>query len=345
MVLTIFAQITRFVKITLGKIISGEGEIQINILQPKILVYSPKQAEDYERYIRENGFLSVTTAVSPEEAEQYLPDTEVILGWKFPTHLLNKPIASSVRWYQSTGAGVDDLVNDKTIPERITLTRIVDQFGSYISEYVFSYLLYLLKNFPRMILAQMEHRWDPFISESLKGKTIGVAGLGSIGTEIVRKGRAFDMTVHGLSASRNHADIVDFHFTPDEWHPFVKDLDYLVLTLPLTDETHHVIDMTVLSSMKPGACLVNVGRGALIVEKDLLSVLRSGSLRAAILDVFEKEPLPENHEFYHLPNVYVTSHLSGPSTAEGVSHFFVDNLKRYINGKPLHGRVDREKGY
>ncbi len=313
--------------------------------QPNILVYSPKQAGAYATCIRDYGFTSISVATTPEEAERYLPDTEVILGWKFPTHLLNKPIASSVRWYQSTGAGVNDLLADKSIPNDITITRIVDQFGGYISEYVFTFLLYLLKDVQRMKQSQLEHRWDPFISESLIGKTIGVAGLGSIGAEIVRKARAFDMNVDGLSFSGKHAQLVDHHYTPDEWLKFVKDLDYLVLTLPLTKATHHVINRDILQVMKSTAVLVNVGRGALIDEGDLYSVMQSGHLQAAILDVFETEPLPKEHAFFSVPNVYVTSHLSGPSTTDGVSRFFVENIKRYLNKQPLNGLVDRKRGY
>ena len=313
--------------------------------QPNILVYSPKQAEAYATCIRDYGFTSIKVATTPEEAERYLPDTEVILGWKFPTHLLNKPIASSVRWYQSTGAGVNELIADTSIPENITITRIVDQFGGYISEYVFTFLLYLLKDVQRMKQSQLEHRWDPFISESLIGKTIGVAGLGSIGAEIVRKARAFDMNVDGLSFSGKHAQLVDRHFTPDEWGTFVKNLDYLVLTLPLTKATHHVINRNILQAMKSTAVLVNVGRGALIDETDLQFVMQSGHLQAAILDVFETEPLPKEHAFFSMPNVYVTSHLSGPSTTDEVSRFFVENIKRYLNKQPLNGIVDRKRGY
>ena len=313
--------------------------------QPNILVYSPKQAEAYATCIRDAEFTSVKVATTLEEAERYLPNTEVILGWKFPTHLLNKSIASSVRWYQSTGAGVNELIADTSIPENITITRIVDQFGGYISEYVFTFLLYLLKDVQRMKQSQLEHRWDPFISESLIGKTIGVAGLGSIGAEIVRKARAFDMNVDGLSFSGKHAQLVDRHFTPDEWPKFVKNLDYLVLTLPLTKATHHVINRKILQAMKSTAVLVNVGRGALIDETDLQFVMQSEHLQAAILDVFETEPLPKEHAFFSMPNVYVTSHLSGPSTTDGVSRFFVENIERYLNKQPLNGLVDRKRGY
>lgn len=315
------------------------------ISKPSILVYSPSQAEIYARRIRSFGFQSVAAAATPEDAAKYLPNTEVILGWKFPTRLLKEPISSSVRWFQSTGAGVDDLITDKSIPENIILTRIVDQFGGYISEYVFTYLLYIIKNVPRMRKSQLERRWDPFISESLAGKTIGLAGLGSIGTEIIRKARAFDMKVHGLSYSGKQAHLTDRHFTPDQLAEFVKELDYLVLTLPLTELTRHMINRDILQSMKAEACLVNVGRGALIDERDLLMVMQSGHLNAAVLDVFETEPLPKEHGFYSLPNIYLTSHLSGPSTIEGVSSFFIENLTRYLNQQPLKGVVDRQRGY
>lgn len=313
--------------------------------QPKILVYSPKQAEGYAKCIREAGFASVSVAATPVEAEKQLPTTEVILGWNFPTQLLSKPLASSVRWFQSTGAGVNDLVADSTIPKNIKLTRIVDQFGSYISEYVFTYLLYIMKNVPRMTNAQKNKNWDPFISESLADKTIGVAGLGSIGAEVVRKARAFDMKVHGLSFSGKNARLVDRHFLAEEWKEFVQDIDFLVLTLPLTDSSYNVINKEILLAMKPDACLINVGRGALINEVDLLNVINTGHLKAAILDVFETEPLPSDHPFYSMPNVYISSHLSGPSTVEGVSQFFINNLKRYMNNQPLHGLVNRKRGY
>ncbi|WP_462409590.1 D-2-hydroxyacid dehydrogenase [Neobacillus sp. Marseille-QA0830] len=313
--------------------------------QPKILVFHPKQAKEYADYIRAHGFSRVTEAATYEEAKRNLPNTEIILGWKFPTVLLSQPMGSTVRWFQSIGAGVDDLVKDQFIPSNILLTRIVDQFGPVISEYVFTYLLYITKNVPRMRQAQLDRHWDPFVSGSLSGKTIGVAGLGSIGAEVVRKARAFDMRVYGLSMSGKQASLVDQHFTPDNVKGFVKDLDYLVLTLPLTQDTYHIIGKNILNSMKPSACLINVGRGSLIDENDLLLVLQSGHLQAAVLDVFETEPLPSGHPFYRMPNVYITPHLSGPSTVNGVGSVFIENLHRYVKNQPLAGWVDRVRGY
>lgn len=317
------------------------------MIQPNILVFNPdySKVEAYTKSIHRYGFKSVQSASTLEEAIKLLPGTEVILGWRFPLELLNQPLASSVRWFQSMGAGVDDLVADCSIPQDIILTRIVNQFGTYISEYVFMFLLYIAKNGSRMRQSQKERQWDPFISESLAGKTMGVAGLGSIGSEIVRRARAFDMNVHGLSFSGTNASLVNYHFGPDQWSEFVKDLDYLVLTLPLTDATRHIVNKDLLLTMKQNACLINVGRGALVNEDDLIDVMQSGHLQAAVLDVFEIEPLPKDHAFWSIPNVYVTSHLSGPSTIDSVSHFFVENLQYYIEGQPLDGVVNRERGY
>ena len=172
-----------------------------------------------------------------------------------------------------------------------------------------------------------------------------MAGIGSIGKEIVRKARAFDMKIYGLSFSGKQADLVDNHFGPNQWAEFIKDLDYLVLTLPLTGETYHVMNEELLLTMKADACLINVGRGALINEEDLVSIMKSGHLRAAVLDVFEKEPLAKDHALWSMPNVYVTSHLSGPSTINGVCGFFAENLARFITDQPLQGLVDCKRGY
>ncbi|NOU94693.1 D-2-hydroxyacid dehydrogenase [Paenibacillus sp. LMG 31456] len=311
---------------------------------PNILVYY-NEAEKYAAILKEHGYTSVKTAKTLDEALVHLPGTEIILGWNFPSHLLAQPEAATVQWVQSTGAGIDNLVADRTIPEKIVLTRIVDQFGGMISEYVFAYLLLHCKDIPRLLAAQANREWDKFSPGSLEGKVIGVAGLGSIGVEIVKKARAFHMKVHGLSLSGKNADIVDRHFTAADWKTFVSELDYLVLTLPLTSETRHVINRDILLSMKSNACLVNVGRGQLIVESDLIEVLKEKQHQTAVLDVFEKEPLDKENPLWSLSNVFITPHLSGLSKIEEVGRFFIDNLRRFEQGASLQGIVNRERGY
>jgi glyoxylate/hydroxypyruvate reductase A len=323
----------------------GGADVTLRKFNPKILVYSPQEAEEYAEMIRGHGYTAVTAASTPDEAEQHLPGTEILLCWQFPTYLFATQAAQSVRWIQSMGAGVDDLVSAAALPRHVVLTRIVGQFGAAIAEYVFAYLLFLAKDITRSREAQKRHNWDPFIAQLLSEETIGVAGLGSIGGEIVRKARAFDMAVHGLSLSGKQADLVDRIYRPSEWEKFASEVDYLVLTLPLTATTRRVVDKKVLSAMKPGACLVNVGRGQLVAEDDLIEILHTDHLRAAVLDVFEREPLPPDNPLWSMPNVFVTPHSSGPSTPKGVTRFFIDNLARFCEGKALEGAVNRERGY
>lgn len=311
----------------------------------KILIYTPSDASTYADMLNEKGYTNVHAATTPEEAEANLPGTEILMQWKFPLHLLERPEASSVKWIQSLGAGVDDLMRSTSIHEDIMITRIVDQFGGPMSEYVFAQLLYVYQDIARSQAAQKERSWQPFLTQLLQGQTIGIAGLGSIGKEAIRKARAFDMKVYGLSYSGKEAHLVDRHFGPNEWHDFVKDLDVLVLILPLTEQTRHAVNRDVLLAMKPSACLVNIGRGSLIAEEELIDVLRSGHLRAAILDVFEKEPLPADNPLWTLPQAYITPHMSGPSTKERLGQYLLANLERYEKGEPLTGVVNRKAGY
>lgn len=314
--------------------------------EPKILVYSKNDAELYAHMLRtQEGLANVHAASTPEEAEAQLEGTEVVLGWKLPLQLLARPQAQSVRWIQSMGAGVDDLVSSPHIAATVRLTRIVDQFSAPMAEYVFAHLLAEYQNLQRTRAAQLDKEWRPFVPELLSGKTIGIAGLGSIGSEMVRKARAFDMTVHGLSYTGKQAQLVDRHYGPSEWREFVSELDCLVLVLPLTAETAQVVDRDVLLAMKPDAVLVNVGRGKLIVEDDLIAVLQAGHLRAAILDVFTQEPLAPDSPLWELPNVHVTPHLSGMNTDERICRYFADNVRRYLRGDQLMGAVDRRAGY
>lgn len=311
----------------------------------KVLIYSPSEAELYAELIRKDGYTSVYSASTPEEAEERLQDTEILMQWKFPLHLLEKPAGKSVKWIQSLGAGVDDLMRSTSIPEGITISRVVDQFGGPMSEYVFAQLLYVYQDIARSQAAQKKKSWEPFLTELLHGKIIGIAGLGSIGKEAIRKARAFDMKVYGLSYSGKEAHLVDRHYGPEEWIDFVKDLDILLLILPLTEQTRHIVNRDVLMAMKSTACLVNIGRGHLIAEDELVDVMRTGHLRAAILDVFQQEPLPVTSPLWELPNVYITPHMSGPSTKERLGQYLLTNLTRYQNGEALLGVVNRKAGY
>jgi glyoxylate/hydroxypyruvate reductase A len=312
--------------------------------EPTILIYH-NRAKQYAEYLREAVGCTIRTAETTEEAAEQLLNTDIILCWQLPGELLSTPEASSVRWIQSTGAGIDTLINGSDVPKSIMITRIVDQFGKLIAEYVLGYMLFHNKGIGRLLIDQQSRIWGEQYVDTLEGKVIGVAGLGSVGAEIVARARAFNMIVHGLSTNKNKEGLVDRHYTNDEWTAFVRELDYLVLTLPLTRETRHVVTLDVLRELKDTACLINVGRGPLIVEEALVSHLQSHPQLTAVLDVFDKEPLPSDHPLWSLPNAVVTPHLSGPGIDADVCRFFLDNLERFRQGEPLQGIVDRQRGY
>ncbi len=306
-----------------------------------ILVYHEKQAEKYANHLIDQGLPGVVYAKNEEEATRWLDQAEVLFAWKFPAHLYQH--MPKLRWVQWMGAGVEDVVN--ALPESVVLTRIVGQFGKVMAEYVFTWLLYEYQGVYRFLEAKANREWKPRRPESLAGKTLGVAGLGSIGQEVVKLGKAFGMHVIGLSRSGSQREIVEQHFSPEEWEDFAGLADVLVNILPHTPETDKVVSRSVFAAMRTSSILVNIGRGKTVDQDALLVSLQTEKLRAAILDVFEVEPLSSSHPFWEMPQVYMTPHISGPSLSGDVSNFFINNHERWMNGSPLLGTVDRLRGY
>ena len=309
--------------------------------QPLILVYHERQAQKYAQAVANLGFGRVVYASDEQSALEWLDSVEILFAWKFPVHLYIQ--APHLHWVQWMGAGVEDVAG--VLPASVKLTRIVGQFGNVMAEYVFTWLLHEYQGVDRFLLAKANHAWKPHRLESLAGKTLGVAGLGSIGKEIVRLGQAFGMKVMGLSRTGTNQHLVDQHFYPEQWLAFAEQVDVLVVILPHTAETEKIVNESVLSAMPASSILVNIGRGKTVDEQALIMHLQSNMLRAAILDVFAEEPLPLDHPFWDMPNVYLTPHNSGPSLIQDVSQFFSDNYLRYVNSQPLLGEVSRDRGY
>ena len=309
----------------------------------RILVYD-KNPQRYVEALREAGVEDeITAADDAQEAREAMGETEVLLGWQVPPGLLSR--APRLRWIQSTGVGIDDIVRSP-IPPTVTVTHVLaEHYGREITQYVFAELLYRVRDLHRVRRLQAERSWEPFLTGTLAGQKLGVAGLGAIGSEIARVGRAFHMEITGLSRTGDGRGVVERAYTPRDWIPFVSDLDVLVLILPLTRETRHQVDASVLSAMKPSSLLVNVGRGAVVDEAALVEALRAGRPAGAILDVFETEPLPRESPLWNLPGVTLEPHMAGPSHVDEVTAFFVKNLERYRTGEPLLGRVDLSRQY
>lgn len=304
-----------------------------------ILLYHTTWADEYQALLNQRlpGHRLVACA-TPAEAASQIGEAEILLAWRFPPELFAQ--ARRLRWVQALGAGVEDLVA-APLPPGAMLTRVEGLFGGYMSEYAFAHMLAHAQQLPRLYANQAQERWEPFQIGRLDGKRLGVAGVGAIGQDVAAKGKAFGMEVWALARERSPRRDVDRLFTPAEAEPFTAGVDYLVSSLPLTPETRGLIDP---ERMRPGALLINMGRGATIDEEALLRAVRSGRIQA-VLDVFAHEPLPPGHPFWHLPGVTITPHISGPSVPAEVADYFVANLERFVKGQPLTGLVQRERGY
>jgi phosphoglycerate dehydrogenase-like enzyme len=242
------------------------------------------------------------------------------------------------------GAGVNAFL-DAPFPPKVALTRIENVFSPWMSEYTVGWLLWSTQQMEALRAAQRARRWEPVTPAALRGKTLAVVGLGSVGRSIARAARAFGMRVIGMNRSGRRVTEVERVYRRTGFRDLLQASDYVVLALPLTPETRGVLGEAELRAMRPHAWLVNVGRGPLIQEESLVRALSERWIAGAILDVFSQEPLPPDHPFWGMPNVVVTPHISGPNVPEEIGPIFNDNLQRFLQGRALRGRVDIRRGY
>ncbi|MFZ5881819.1 MAG: D-2-hydroxyacid dehydrogenase [Chloroflexota bacterium] len=249
----------------------------------------------------------------------------------------------NLRWMQSTWAGVEPLL-DPSLPRDYILTNARGVFGPLMSEYVIGYLLLHERHMLEHLESQRQGRWNNLLTGSLRGKTIGLLGVGSIGAHVAGTAKHFGMNVRGYTRASEDCPDVDTYFHAD-LPAFAAGLDYLVVILPNTRETRRLVDASVLAALPPHALFFNVGRGSAVDESALAAALAGGRLRGAVLDVFQQEPLPPDHVFWRTPNLLITSHTSAPSFPKDIAALFIENYRRYVSGEPLNYRVDFTRGY
>jgi phosphoglycerate dehydrogenase-like enzyme len=307
----------------------------------KLLIYH-SDSKIYEEILSKRlPQLKIHSAAHPKEALGFVEEAEIILAWQIPDEVLKR--AKRLKWFSSIGAGNEDLVKNLYLPENVTLSKAT-VYGEMMAEYVFAYLLYFNRNVTKHLKDQRKKNWDRVRPGRLRGKVLGILGLGSVGKEIAKRGKQFGMRVLGLKRVPEPVENVDRVFGSDDLEKMIPLVDYLINVLPLTPETYHILGERELSLMKEGSFLFSIGRGKTIDEKALKKVLQTKKIQA-VLDVFEKEPPPPKSKLWGLKNVIITPHVSGISLPEEISEEFVRNYGRWVKGKPLIALVDRGKGY
>ena len=299
-------------------------------------------SKTYEKILSKRlPHLQIRSAVSPEDALGFLEEAEIILSWQMPDPLLNR--AKKMRWFASLGAGNEHLIENPNLPKDILFTKVT-VYGEMMAEYVFAYLLYLCRDLPKYLEDQRHKGWKPKLPGRLHGKVMGILGLGAIGKEIALRAKQFGMSVLGVKKVPGPVENVDQVFGPDDLGRMIPLVDCLINALPLTPETFHILGEKEFKLMKEGSLLFSIGRGKTIDEGELVRILKTGKIRA-VLDVFENEPLPTGSELWNMENVIITPHVSGINIPEEICEEFINNYKHWVRGEPLHGLVDRRKGY
>ena len=256
--------------------------------------------------------------------------------------------APRLRWFHSTSAGVESWPIDELHGRGIALTNAAGVFAIPIAEWVMTAMLMSVKRAHAMHDAQREHRWANGLDlDELMGKTLLILGIGGIGREVARRAAAFGMRIWGANRSGGEVEHVDRVVSGDEWRSLLPEADFVVMTLPLTSETQSMIGAAELQRLKPGAWLLNVGRGATIDEPALMEALQTGQIGGAAIDAWIEEPLPPDHAAWSIPNLIIWPHHSGasPRNRERNLDLFVDNLRRFKDGQELLNVVDPEAGY
>lgn len=280
------------------------------------------------------------TFVTVSDAESFL--TELVDADAAITHTWADDFfqaADDLAWVQATSAGVDHLPLDRFTEHDIAVTTASGVHPEPIAEHVYGALLGLERDLFNAYDRQRDRRWEKGHPREVAGSAMLIVGVGAIGAAIAEKAAAFDVTVHGVDPDQDCAAVDTWHDT-DSLHDALPGAEYVVIACPLTEQTRNLIGQDALAAMDTDAVLVNIARGRVVDEGALLNALQEDAIRAAVLDVFHEEPLPDDHPFWSMENVLVTPHNSGrtPRYEERLMAVFRENLDAFRNGEPMPTR-------
>ena len=250
---------------------------------------------------------------------------------------------SNLKWVQSTWAGVKPLLELGRVDFEIT--GVKDVFGPQMREYVLAYMLYFTRQIPLFISQQSERKWLQPTTQNLYDKTLGIMGVGSIGQSVAKAAKDLGMRVLGVSNSSRDCDSIDQYFATSELAHFASELDFLVCLLPHTTQTEGLVNASFLKALPDNCVIINAGRGQVIEEQALIDALRNKKIHAAVLDVFDREPLAEDHPYWSVPNMLITQHTAAVSQVKDIAEVFNNNCLRFVSGQPLAYKIDPSKGY
>jgi len=276
-----------------------------------------------------------------------LKDVEVLVCYD-PFSTLDITKMEKLKWIQLSSIGIDQAPIDYIKEKGIILTNNKGGYSIPIGEWIVMNILQLAKNSIKFFEKQKNKMWkiDTSIIE-IYGKTIGFIGTGTLAIEATKRLKGFGVNILGLNSNGRNVEGFNKCYSKDEMDDMLRLCDFVVVTIPYTKETHHLINKERFDAMKDGVYFINVARGSVVDEVELIKNLKSGKIKGAALDVFEEEPLKEDNPLWNMENVYITPHNSWVSEMRNERRFklIYENMKKYVEGEKLLNIVDLQKGY
>ena len=316
-----------------------------------ILIHYPFDAEQIETFRRlalELGDHQIHHVSSDEEALPFAPEIEVLLGNFSPPVCAAAP---RLRWVQSFSAGMDSFLFPEIVERSdVVITNMAGLYADQGAEQAWALLLALTRGIDLSVCGHAQRKWTGGRGIVITGSTLGIIGLGGFGMEIARRAQGYDMTILALDSVRRDKpdEIAELKpATRENLHQLLERSDIVMIACPKTPETYHLMGTAEFAAMKNSAYLVNVTRGGIINELDLIRALQENEIAGAGLDVCELEPLPPENPLWDAPNLIISAHHAGASQHRPrvVFDFFIDNLKRYLEGKELVNIVGKKRGF
>jgi phosphoglycerate dehydrogenase-like enzyme len=328
----------------------------------KLVLHPPVEPERLNKIVTTAGDMTVVNAADENEAVRAIADADAFFGKITPPLLA---AAHRLRWVQSATASLEHYMFPQLVQHPCVLTNMRGLYSDVIADHVLGYVICFARNFHRYIRNQVAGRWEPAGGEAerpnfasgpgtvsgmdrahlhLGDMTLGVVGLGHIGSEIARRALAFDMRVLAIDPVQTQAPAGVAHIWKlDRLPQLLAESDFVVVAAPHTPETVKLFQRPQFQMMKRSAYFINIGRGAIVDLADLTAALEAGDIAGAGLDVFETEPLPADHPLWKLENVILTPHVAGasPRIAERHLGVLLENIRHFVRGEPLRNIVNK----
>jgi phosphoglycerate dehydrogenase-like enzyme len=294
----------------------------------------------------------VVTGETEEAFSNVASDAQVVLLAGDHGALLRSlwPRLTQLQWVHCMWAGLEAMLFPELVKSTVVLTNGRGVFARNLGEFALAGMLHFAKDIPRMKAQQASERWESFEVEELHGRTLGIVGYGAIGRATAVRARTFGMSVLAL---RRHPGkctddpLVDRVYPPEQLNALLAASDYVLAAAPLTSETRGLIGEAAFAAMRPNTVLINVGRGPVVVEEQLVRALQERRIRGAVLDVFDQEPLPAGHPLWRLDNVLLSPHTADHTATwlQEAMEMFLENYRRFASGLPLANVADKQAGY